>query len=389
MARLLLPLALLLVQAPAPGQVVDYDVVESPPLLDAVKVAVAEDGSRFAVGHQDGRILLRDPSGEELRELDSLGTCATELSFAPAGGHLAAVSDRGELRVWDLGSEGPRSTWARLAWTGRPGWLFSLKHHQRLAWSPDGARLVSLHTNGTGCVWSARGKRLLELDVVPFDADPLAAWTAQGELVVADFYDLFIHRFGEHEADAPPVSVRTIACGDPVLALAVSPREGLLATGHANSALRLWSLRSGARLEERSFHDPIDWLYEPEDEVAQLAFSPDGARLAIATRGGTHVYVIDVATGEELYASEYLGAHFQEVPQLAWSRDGAHLWHSFACTTGDLWCVSLDGGAEPRRVLAGGRVPALGRGLGVALSGREVLRVSPEGRALGVGSGPR
>jgi WD40 repeat protein len=108
--------------------------------------------------------------------------------------------------------------------------------------------------------------------------------------------------------------VRELASGSHTYCLAFSPDDSLLATGHADSVIRLWNAKTGMLRAELVGHErsPFD-----------LAFSPDGRTLlSSAGDGSIRAWSVDNGRG---YGVVY---------------------HRFEPGTGDAWCrfsLSSDG----------------------------------------------
>jgi WD40 repeat protein/tRNA A-37 threonylcarbamoyl transferase component Bud32 len=192
------------------------------------------------------------------------------VAYSPDGLHLAAGSWDATRRVsmvkvWDVT-------------TGREA--FTLKEHGDLvasvAYSPDGARLVSGHNTGILKVWDARnGQELLSFQ-------GHSGWVAC--------------------VNFSPDGSRIVSCSGPIV--------------------KVWDSRSGQAVVSRQGH---------ADPVNGVAFSPDGRRLASAGNDGT-VQVWDAQTGKEIVT---LAGRPQVVTirAVAFSPDGKHL--AGACTVED------------------------------------------------------
>jgi WD40 repeat protein len=116
-------------------------------------VAISRDGKTLATGSWDGTVRLWEvATGKEVRRLAFPGA-AGSLAFSPDGKTLAAGNLAGPVRLWDLAT-GEET--ARLV--GHQG-QFPLRLLPRggrvcsLAFSADGARLVSGGEDTTAVVW--------------------------------------------------------------------------------------------------------------------------------------------------------------------------------------------------------------------------------------------
>ncbi len=120
-------------------------------------------------------------------------------------------------------------------------------------------------------------------------------------------------------------------------AVAFSPTDELIATGHANGMVCLWDSVTGKALRLLEGHTGCVW---------GIAFSPDGATLASASEDRT-VCLWSVARGERLYL---LKGHEDSVGSVAFSPDGATLASASEDRTIALWNVAR---GERMRLLEG------------------------------------
>lgn len=104
---------------------------------------------------------------------------------------------------------------------------------------------------------------------------------------------------------------------DPLPQVAFSPTENILATGHRDGRVLLWDPDTGRQL--RALDRPVS--APSSGEITALAFSPDGALLAAARPGLGAVDLWQVSTGEFEQALE-VG---QGVVEIAFSPDGRRL----------------------------------------------------------------
>jgi WD40 repeat protein len=97
-----------------------------------------------------------------------------------------------------------------------------------------------------------------------------------------------------------------------VIAVAWSPRGHLLATGDIEGSIRFWSVH------ETEPAICIQTLTGHTKLISELAFAPDGSRLASASYDST-VNVWEVAAGR---LHQTLTGHMERVHRVAWSPDG-------------------------------------------------------------------
>ncbi len=247
-------------------------------------------GERLATASADGTARIWDSTtGEELLNLSDHTHWVTFVAFNPDGSRLATASADGTARVWDaISGQG------LLTLSGHTGWVLSVE------FSPEGTRLATASYDGTARVWdAASGKELLTLSghtgwvfYVAFSSDGTQLATA-GEDGTARVWDAASGRelltLSGHTGQVYWVAFSP-EC--------VSPPNGgpercakRLATAGEDGTVRIWDAASGEELLTLSGHTKM---------VNNVAFSPDGRRLAAAVADGmTYVYVLDM---EELMA---------------------------------------------------------------------------------------
>jgi WD40 repeat protein/energy-coupling factor transporter ATP-binding protein EcfA2 len=254
---------------------------------------------------------------------------AIAVDVHPDGLIAAAVDgtsvDDGTIRVWD-------------AATGREGVSVSLEASvYDVAWSPIGDVLAVAAgdaTRGWVTVIDRSGRRRATLRAEPGTAFQTVAFTYDGERVV-------MPRVPNTETDTPPGGVvawdwrrdeaeqllDTFAS-----AAVVDPTGRLVATNPGRSGsqvVEVWDAVSGNRLVALPGHTAT---------VTDVAFSPDGSRLATATEDGT-VRVWDPDGGDELVV---LPGHDAVVGSVAFSPDGTRLASVAADGLVRVWTLRLD-----------------------------------------------
>lgn len=334
---------------------------ESPLPLDRPRViTIAPDDSQIAAGYVGGRVELLDSrTGELLRILEPhLDDDVWALEFSPNQRRLAALGHDGSLIVWDLRKDRASSPVVAVCPSGEH--LRNYPFGSLLSWSPTGDRLVAGDLNGNNSLWTANGKLVAIWNVSDPVGDPQLLWTPDGaSLLSADGKVVRILN-----AETGELLARKIECEAEIVALAIHPRGKRIATGHINSKLDTWNLETGELILEEQYLEPR--FSEEEDEVAAISFSPDGGLMGISLRQGTAVFVVETDSRKRIWTSKYLGAHFFEVMQLAWSPDGCRFWFSFECGRGRLYCFAPSTLADPE-IIYKSRIPRFGTHLGVVL----------------------
>jgi WD40 repeat protein len=260
-----------------------------------VNVAFSADGKRIvtASGDETARVYDATTGALQLELKQSVGEAGIECAaISPDGTQIATgckggVDEGGVLKLWD----------ARTGKTLRK-WQADKFHVTRVAFNPDGARIVTGGFDQAVKVWDARTAALL------LDAKGMMShWSS----------------------------------------VAFSPDGTRLVAGRDDRTARVIDARTGAVLLELKGRQPISHSirsgFGPEG-VLSVAFSPDGTR--IATAGGTGGYgndeggvsVWDARTGAELLE---LKGHKGMVWSVAFSPDGERIISGSADGTAKVW----------------------------------------------------
>jgi WD40 repeat protein len=203
------------------------------------QILVAGPGRQALVLHgEDGRVL------ESIRARGPVRAVAST-----ADGELIAVAGGRALTLHRLG--------------GNSRELLHPDKVSSVAFSPDGARLITGGKKGDATVWSVEGKQLVQLrghkdevTDVAFSADGSRVATASRD-ATARIWDVATGR-----------ELHTLAAHrDDVTSVAFSPDGELVLTASRDHLARLWSAETGALTQVLRLH---------VGEVADATFSPDG-----------------------------------------------------------------------------------------------------------------
>jgi WD40 repeat protein len=238
------------------------------------------------------------------------GSAVRRAAWSPDGARIVTVSADMTARVWDAASG---KELARLE--DHYGDVYSA------AWSPDGARIVTASKDKTARVWDAvSGKELARLEGHRGEVLS-AAWSPDGARIVTASTD---NTAWVWEVATGKEFVRLESQGGEVLSVAWRPDGARIVTASVDMTARVWEAATGkeiARLE--GFGGP----------VRTAAWSPDGARIVTASDDRT-VRVWEAASGKELAR---LQGHRSLIRSAAWSPDGLRILTASLDETARVW----------------------------------------------------
>ena len=286
------------------------------------------DGHCLATGDVGNQVLLWDPETAELLHRFSTDEVGRDLAFDPLGRWLAASSGS-SIRLWDLETH---ETVAVLRGHGAP--------IGRLHFSPDGERLLSLSTDGSGRVWRLRDPGFVEvLPGLPPDVyvanmgpggDKLALAGQSTEARIVDLGGAPATELRGHEGSIEGI----LYSSDGRWILTISSSHGQPGSRQGKRELRVWDPESGACVAvmepgpgrrafpfmdyrgeiiamagEGPFVNLWDWRkgevlrrLEGHRGVVNLNVFRPGTQELITTGDDLTVKVWDVDTAEELYS---------------------------------------------------------------------------------------
>jgi WD40 repeat protein len=294
------------------GQIV-LDLKEVGTLVQSV--CFSPDGKRLGLAGADRSVRLWDVDraretpgghpedrGKELRLFQGHESSVNVVAFSPDGQRLASAGSDATVRVWDVVGDHH----------------FVCRGHAKpvnaVAWSPDGQRLASAGGDQAVRVWDTGGH---EVAVYRGHEAPVGgvAFSPDGSrLASADFREVKVWDATRPPASLPPGTFTFAST------VAFSPDGRWLAAGNISGAVWVWEHGTG-RLLWAAAEQP--WVLMV---IRGLAFRPGGKELASGREQGP-VIIWDVATGRQLRSYSFKAG----VGGLAYSPDGARL----AVRTGD------------------------------------------------------
>jgi WD40 repeat protein len=302
-------------------------------------IALSADGQLLAAAMVNGVVRIW-----RAVDLAPLANCightamAWTTAFRPG---LGSAAQPGELALASGGLDGLVRLWSSDG-TG----MAALAGHQgsiwQVAWRPDGLVLASAGADGTLRIWDAAGKQLTTLAPADASAVYALAWHPNGLTLASGHADGNIRLWAA--AESPAVAGHSVedlseraalrSHGGPVWALAWSPDGTTLASGSADTTIRLWD----DRLQERAV------LRGHTDLVVKLDWQRGGQLLASASADHS-VRLWDGATNRIRAVVE---GHSGSVAGVAFSPDGTALFSAGADQTVRVWDMP---GGQPRATL--------------------------------------
>jgi WD40 repeat protein/serine/threonine protein kinase len=203
------------------------------------------------------RLCLEDPKVVSVPG----GNPATAV-FSRDGRHVAFLSGKQTIQVWDTSTWHPRSVCSG-----------HLGKTDGFVMSPDGRQLASVGADGLLRIWDVASGREVRSLRVPSPHVRCVAYSPDGRYLACGSW---WGGGGVRVWDASTLQQLVLLPGnqETVMALAFSPDSRMLATGGPDSVIRLWDLSTWTMLSELRGHTRL---------VGNVLFSPDGRYLATTT----------------------------------------------------------------------------------------------------------
>lgn len=265
----------------------------------ALGVAFSPDGRRLATttGFNSTAKVWDLPAGEEALSFSGHSVWVWYAHFSPDGRRLVTSAADKTARVWD-------------AATG--DLLMMLSGHgadvANAIFSPDGTRIGTASRDGTGRLWDASNGEMLSELRGHTDEVVNIAFSPDGKRVATGSRDRKVKVW---DADTGQEIFTLSGHNDAIYGLQFSPDGTHLASGSFDGTVRLWALTPGS--ERLTLPTP--------GSSGQIAFSPDGSRLAAPSGDRGAVTVWGIPSGRELLSLPE-GSHAGSILGLAYSPDG-------------------------------------------------------------------
>lgn len=231
-------------------------------------VAFTPDGTQVLSCGPDGRFLRWDArTGVVLAELRGHRADVSAIAVSADGRRLASGDWGGTLKFWDAGV-------ADVAVHRVPSSTSAVAHVNRVVVDPAGRFVTCSHSQAGLPTWSLSDPATVSLTPTPrpvigLDYAPagqrLLAGTSWGQLMVMDVtVGAAVDTLSAHQG--------------PLASVATHPSGRWVATGGEDAQVKIWDLDADGRLQRHAREWPAK-----TGAVLDLAFSPDGALLAVAT----------------------------------------------------------------------------------------------------------
>ncbi|MCA9125177.1 MAG: PD40 domain-containing protein [Planctomycetaceae bacterium] len=285
-------------------------------------VVFAPDGTRLAGVSSDNTVRIWNAV---TGRLEGLSAGVTSVSFSPGGRFMAAASKDKSVKVWN-------------AVTGQL--LRSLEGHRELvssvSFSPDGRFLASASKDETVKVWDAVTGQLLQsleghisgVSSVSFSPD--GNWIASGDGKLVKVWDAAT---GKVKLTFNGGARRVVFSPDGTRLAGVSSDP---------TVLGVWDAVTGQLRLTFAGHSGV---------ISSMAFSPNGMRLATASRDET-VKIWDATSGQETLT---LKGHKAPIESVAFSPDGTRIavadWKEVKVWDSRPWTAELRAESQARELL--------------------------------------
>jgi Tol biopolymer transport system component len=260
--------------------------------------AFSPDGKQVATGADKVVRLWELATGRETKQI-ALGEKVGRLAFSPDGRRLVTVSadKNGPLQTWDLAT-------GKIVWMSRVG----RGALTSMALSPDGGRVAVGSDDNSVYVYDMPSGKMSMIARGHTGAVTAVAVSPDGKQLATGSADNSVQLW---DMATGRVLLRIMGHNKGVECVAFSPDGKTFASGGQDKVVRLWDLATGKELRQ----------FEAKDTVHCIAFSPD-AKLVAVVSSDKAVRLIEAATGKE---SRQFGGLQGKINGLSFSPDGTRV----------------------------------------------------------------
>jgi WD40 repeat protein len=232
------------------------------------------------------------------------------VAFSPNGMQLAAGTNTGEIRIWQMGDGTPLYTLS-----GHTDWVWGLDY------SPDGVLLASGCSDQTIRLWDVANEQCIRVLHGHTHRIRSVRFSNDGTMLASASEDTTIRIW-----DVKSGAVSHILTGhtNPVRAIGFTPDGKMLVSGSDDQTVRIWEIRTEQCIRVLEGHTSQIW---------SLALSSDGTIIASGSDDRT-VRMWDIQTGQCL---SVLRGHTNWICSLAFAPTGTTLASGSADGTVRIW----------------------------------------------------
>ncbi|MEM9380927.1 MAG: WD40 repeat domain-containing protein [Planctomycetota bacterium] len=296
-----------------------------------------------AVGRTEPLRILNAEDGAVLKTSTPDVPWAWNLDVSPDGETVALVTRLGKVLLWNWREEDAP---ARVAFLdGTPGWT-DWPFGSHVSFAPDGRHVLVAHHRSERLLLRRSGDVVARI--------PRVAAAIELEPTEDGFRAIHASGFTEAVAWSPDGSrVALVTEGRPAIhdahtgeridvdfpdfeptaeSIAFGPEGRRIATGHFRGKVVLWDLETGEPLWIHEHEDPFWGKHDDAWNsmgIGDLAFSPDGASLALTTVTGIHAVLLDAETGRQEWIGPYNGGRMGEPAGVTWTTSSRVFYFAF------------------------------------------------------------